>query len=63
MALATCGPMMPGRLFARFVRPLITPAYLGAMSNTLAEVPAMDSPNTALESVRKVTAVAVDVPK
>jgi len=55
--------MMPGRLFARFVRPLITPAYLGAMSNTLAEVPAMDSPNTALESVRKVTAVAVDVPK
>ena len=63
MLSASSGPMTPGSVFAMFVILWTTPANRGAMSNVLAEVPAIDSPNTALDRARKVTALNVDVPR
>ena len=63
MALAICGPTIPGMVAAVLVIPMSIPAYLGAISRWLMLYPAMTSALNPTASVMKVTAVAVLVPK
>lgn len=63
MALASCGPTIPGMVPIQLVIPMITPAYFGAMSRGLMTTPATLIPDDPTANVRKITAVAVVVPQ
>ena len=63
IALAICGPAIPGMAPAMLVIPMSIPANLGAMSRWLMMNPACTSAFNPTASVTKVTAVAVLVPK
>ena len=63
ISLAICGPAIPGIVPAVLASPMSIPAYLGAISRWLMLNPAWLSALSPTPSVRKVTAVAVLVPK